>query len=117
MRSPPDPETANAPAKGRSQASYQRSAQSQARPALRQEQITRRADVQLHWLREAHRLARLFLLTSERRHFRALIRHLHGMHARQNEGRGHNPHRYSNFRGKNPHPQNRTQNRTQNRQI
>jgi hypothetical protein len=88
MRSPPDPGNANgAPQERRSQQPSEKSAQSQARPALRQEQIARRADVQLHRLREAHRLTRLFLLISERRHFHALIRHLHGMHARQNEGR------------------------------
>jgi hypothetical protein len=50
----------------------------------REEPIARRADIQLHWLREAQRLARLFLLTSERRHFRALIRHLYAMAERQN---------------------------------
>lgn len=46
MRSPPDPENANAPAKGRSRASHQSSSQSQARPALTQEQLAWRLAVQ-----------------------------------------------------------------------
>ena len=40
------------------------------------------ADIQFRWLREAQRLARLFLATSNRRHFRALIRHIYAMAAR-----------------------------------
>jgi hypothetical protein len=43
--------------------------------------------VQLQWLREGQRLARLFLQTSERRHWLALVRHLFAMAERQNEAR------------------------------
>jgi len=46
------------------------------------------ARTQLSWLREAKRLAQLYLQTSDRRHWLALVRHITGMAKRQNEGSG-----------------------------